>query len=273
MDSVLLNLPRLAYECEQKMDTFYGLLDEQLEMALRALEIKHQTIKLRAREGLLPFLTHRVNGEQYARFENSTRLVGFVGLNEAVESMNNKPLHEESKSMETAEQIVKYIHDYVQKGARKPETRTVTAMIPSPVAAKRLAQLDVERYGWSKVHVSGEKEQPFYTDLVAVPEQTQVTLDMRLKIEEKMQRLASGGHLTPIQTEGDEPNATTLLGLSRKLVSDSRIGLYAFSRALTYCNRCRKIVSGQPTKCPTCGSVNALTSYSRFSAKFAAASN
>ncbi|HKZ93123.1 MAG TPA: anaerobic ribonucleoside-triphosphate reductase [Candidatus Bathyarchaeia archaeon] len=269
MDSILINLPRLAYESEQKAPRFYERLDEQLEMALRALEIKYQTIKLRAREGLLPFLTHRADGEQYARFENFTRLIGFVGLNQAVESLTGKPLHEEAKSTETAEQIMKHIHDYVRKSFRKPETRVVTAMIPSPSAAKRLAQLDIERYGWARIRVSGNKEQPFYTDLVAVPKQAQITLDLRLKIEERMQQLASGGHLTPIQIEGDEPDPAKLLGTSRKLASDSRIGLHTFSRVVTYCNRCGKAVLGQPAKCPTCGSTDALASYSRASAKYA----
>lgn len=268
IDSVLVNLPRLAYESDQKITRFYELLDEQLEMALRALEIKYQTIKLRTREGLLPFLTHKVDGEQYARCENFTRLIGFVGLNEAVESLNGKPLHEEGKPTETAEQILKYIHDYARKSLRKPETRTVVAMVPSPNAARRLAQLDVERYGWAKVHVNGSKEQPSYTDLVAVPAQAQIKLDTRLKIEEIMQKWASGGHLTPIRIENDEPNVTELSELSRKLASESKIGLYTFSRVLTYCSRCKRIIPGQPAKCPNCGSAEALTSYSRSSAKY-----
>jgi len=270
IDSALMNLPRLAYECEGKISKFYELLDEQLEMALRALEIKYQTVKMRGREGLLPFLTHKVDGEPYARFENFTRLIGFVGLNEAVESISGESLQKEGKPTETAEQIVRHIHDAVQKSFRKPESRLVTAMIPSANAASRLARLDVERYGWAKVRVSGSKEQPFYTDLVAVPNQAKTSFEQRLRIEERVQQLAPGGHLTPIQVDDEEPDPTKLLSLSRQLASDSKIGLYTFNRVLTYCSRCMKLVSGQPAKCPTCGSTDAVTSYRRVSAKYAA---
>jgi len=269
-DSVLVNLPRLAYECKAKMSRFYELLNEQLEMALRALEIKYQTIKLRGKEGLLPFLTHKVDGEQYARFENYTRIVGFVGLDEAVECLSGRPLYSDAESIDLAEQIVKHVNDCVKSGSRKPESRPVTAMVSSASAARRLALLDVERYGWAKVHVKGTKEQPFYTDLVAVPAHAKIALDQRLRIEDRMQQLALGGHLTPIRVDDEEQEPDKLLALSRKLVSESKLGLYTFNRALTYCGRCKRIAPSQPTKCPICGSVDALARYNRVSARYEA---
>jgi anaerobic ribonucleoside-triphosphate reductase len=268
IDSVLINLPRIAYESQGKMASFYELLDEQLEMAVRALEIKHQTIKLRAKERLLPFLTYKYKGEQYARFENFTRLIGFVGLTETMESISGKLLDEDSKAIDMAQQIVKYIHDSVERNVRKPESHPVTAMIPSSNAAKRLAQLDVERYGWAKVHVKGNKEQPFYTDL-AVPTQSKVNLSERLRIEDKLQRLAPGGHLTPIAIGEDETDPDNLLALSKQLVSERTLGLYTFSRSFSYCARCGKIILGKPAKCPTCASADNLISYDRVSTKYA----
>ena len=273
VDSVLVNLPRIAYESEAKISKFNDLLDEQLEMALRAMEIKYQTIKQRGREGLLPFLTSRYGGEQYARFENFTRLIGFVGLSEAVETLGGKSLYEDDKALDLAEQTVKHIHTSVKKSVRKPESRPVTAMVPSAKAAARLAQLDMERYGWAKVHAKGTKEQPFYTNLVTLPVQAKIASDERLKIEERIQQLTSGGHLTVIQVNEDEPDADRLLTLTRRLTSESKIGLYTFSRNFAYCGHCGKTVSGQPVKCPSCGSVDNLVGYTRASAKYAPVTN
>jgi len=268
MECIIMNLPRIAYDSDGKLSRFNALLDEQLEMALRAMEIKHQTIKLRAREGLLPFLTHKSAGEPYARFENFSRLISFVGLNEAVESMAGKSIHEDGRALELAEQIATYIHDSVKKSTRKPESRPESVMVPCATAAKRLAQLDVERYGWAKVKVKGTKDQPFYTDLAAVPAQAKIGLSERVKIEERIQRLAPGGHLTVLQLEEEQFDPATLLALSRKLVSESKIGLYAFSRSFVYCSRCMRIFLGHPAKCPSCGSAHSLTSYRRVSAKY-----
>jgi len=268
IDDVLINLPRLVYESDGKKAEFFRLLDEQLEMALRALEIKYLTIKQRVRENLLPFLTQRVNGDHYFRVENSTRLVGFVGLSEAVESFAGKALHEDGKALGLAEEILSYIHSGVRKSMRKPETRPVAAMIPGCEAARRLAELDVERYGWARVRVRGSKEQPFYTDLVAVPIQAGVTLEERLGIEERLQQQATGGHLTVLQLEDGEQNPDTLLSLTKRIVTTSRVGLFTYNRNFAYCSRCRKTFSGQQSKCPVCGSVDSLVNFSRVSAKY-----
>jgi len=268
IDSVLINLPRLVYESGGKKAEFFGLLDEQLEMALRALEIKYHTIKQRVKENLLPFLTQRANGEQYIRVENSTRLVSFVGLTEAVESFVGKALHEDDKALGLAEEILSYIHNGVQKSMRKPETRPVSAMIPGSDSAKRLAELDVERYGWAKVHVKGSREQPFYTDLVAVPTQASVPLEERLKIEERLQHLATGGHLTVLPLEDAEQSPDTLLSTTKHVVTTSKIGLFTYNRSFAYCSRCRKTFSGQQSKCPVCGSVDSLVNFNRVSAKY-----
>jgi len=268
IDSVVVNLPRIAYESEAKIAKFYDSLDEQLEMALRAMEIKYQIIKQRGREGLLPLLTSKPSGEQYARFENFSRLIGFVGLNESVEALCGKSLYEDGKATDLSEQIAKYMYNSVKKSVRKPESRPLTAMIPSVNAATRLAQLDIERYGWAKVHVKGSKEQPFYTDLSAVPTKAKAALHERLRVEEKIQQLTPGGHLALIQIEEEEPDADKLLTASKRLISDSKIGFYTFNRSFAYCGHCRKVISDEPTKCPFCGSVDHLIRYRRVSAKY-----
>jgi anaerobic ribonucleoside-triphosphate reductase len=143
----------------------------------------------------------------------------------------------------------------------------MTAMVPCENASRRLAQLDVERYGWAKVHARGTKEQPFYTDVVEVPTDDKETLNERVKIQEKMQKLTPGGHFNLIQVD-QKAGPDELMAISKQIASDSKIGLYAFNRSFSYCSRCRKIVSGQPKKCPTCGSVDSLVVYSRISSRY-----
>ena len=49
VDTVIMNMPRIMYEAGGKENNFFQLLDNKLELALRALEIKYHTIKQRAR--------------------------------------------------------------------------------------------------------------------------------------------------------------------------------------------------------------------------------
>jgi len=265
--NVLINLPRLVYESEANKATFFKLLDEQLEMALRALEIKYYTVKQRVKENLLPFLTQKANGDSYFRVENSTRQIGLVGIGEAVESFAGKSPYEDSKALGVAEEILSFIHSGVRKTMRKPENRPMAAMIPNFEAAKRLAELDVERYGWGRVRVRGTKEQPFYTDLAAVPIQAGAALEERLKIEERLQQQATGGHLTVLQLEDAEQNPDALLSTTKRILT-TRVGLFTYNRNFAYCSRCRKTFLGRQLKCPSCGSVDSLVNFSRVSAKY-----
>jgi len=272
LDSVIVNLPRVSYESGGDRTRFFKLLDEQLEMTLRALEIKYRTIKHRVREGLLPFLTQEADGDRYFRLENSTRLVSFVGLNEAVRSLSGKAVYEDEEALGLAEEIVKSLFNDVRRGAKKPEARAVLSMVSEANAAKRLAELDVEKYGWARVQVQGGKKQPFYTDMVAVPLNADVPWKNRLSIEQRFHRLTSGSHLALVQLADSEQSPDELLSATRQITGTYHVGLYAYNRNLAYCSRCQKTFYGVLSKCPLCGSVNMLVCFSRVPAKHLASS-
>lgn len=265
---VVLNLPRISYDAERNQTRFFELLDERLEMALRALEIKYQTIKKRATEGLLPFLTQKADGDHYFRIENASRLVTFAGLNETIRSLSGQHVHESDTNLNLAKEITQHLLRNIQKYTRKPETRVYPSMSPHANAAKRLAELDVEKYGWAHVRAQGTKEHPFYTDMVVVPLETNIPWRKRLSIEGKFHKLTPGGHLAIMQLADSEPDAEGLLSATDHITGTYDVGLYAYSRNLAHCNHCKKTFHGVLLKCPLCGSVDALVCFSRMSAKY-----
>lgn len=268
IDNVIVNLPRLIYEAKGNKAELFKLLDEQLEMALRALEIKYRTLKQRRREGLLPSLSRKAGGDQYFRLENSSRQVSPVGLNEAAIGFTGKSIHEDNGALKFAEEIMQYLSDFIKKYTRKPETRPVLAIVPCYEAAKRLAELDVEHYGWANVHTRGTKEQPLYTDMVAVSPEANISWQESLRMEERFHQLAFGGHLAVLQLAEAEQDPNEFLRVTKQIAATYKIGLYAFNRNFTHCGHCRKTFFGQPSKCPSCGSVSALVFYKRVSAKY-----
>ena len=267
IDNVIINLPRVAYEAKGRETPFFKLLDEQLEMALRALEIKYRTIKQRARENILPFLTQKADGDQYFRITNASRLVSFVGLNETIKSFFEKGLHQDDETLDFAEKIVKYLSHNVRRYAKKPETRASLAMVPNADASKRLAELDAEKYGWAKVRAQGTREQPFYTDMVALPLETDVPWKKRLGVEGRFHKLTPGSHLAVLQLADSEQNPNELLSVTKEIAGTYAVGLYVFNRHLAYCASCQKTFYGILARYPSCGSVNMLHCFSRVSAK------
>ncbi|MFQ6065372.1 MAG: anaerobic ribonucleoside-triphosphate reductase [Candidatus Bathyarchaeia archaeon] len=267
VDNVVINLPRASYDAGHR-SAFFEILDERLEMALRALEIKYQTIKQRSKEGLLPFLSQKADGNNYCRLENSSRLISLVGLNETVHSLLDKSIHSDNEATAFAEDTIKHVSKRVREHAKKPETRALLSMLPSAEAAMRLAELDVEDCGWAKVHAQGTREQPFYTDMVAVPLTTDISWKQRLSIEEKFHRLTSGGHLAIIQLADPQQDPNKLLSATKEIVRTYNVGLYTFNKHLAYCANCKRTFNGILAKCPNCGSVNMLVCFSRISAKY-----
>jgi ribonucleoside-triphosphate reductase len=263
VDSVIINLPRVMYEAGGKETSFFNILDEQLEMALRALEIKYHTIKQRAKEHMFPFLMQKTDGDQYFRIENAVRLISFVGLNETIQAFFDKPLKLDGETLDFAKKTVSYLSSDIEKYSKRPETRASLAMLPAADAAKRLAELDAEKYGWAKVRAQGTREQPFYTNLVALPLDVEVSWKDRLRVEERFHKLTPGGHLAVVPLADVEQEPAELLAITRDVTRSYGIGLYAFNRNLAYCASCQKIFYGKLERCPSCGSVNMLQSFSR----------
>ena len=263
VDTVIINLPRVMYEAGGKENSFFKTLDDQLELALEALEIKYRTIKQREKEHMLPFIMQKTDGDQYFRIENAVRLISFVGLNETIQAFFGKPLKQEGETLDFAKKIVSYLSSDIDKYSKKPETRAALAMAPASFAAKRLAELDAERYGWSTVRAQGTKEKPYYTDLVALPLNVEIAWKDRLRVEEQFHSLTPGGHLAVIPFVGEEQNLDDLLTSTRDIAAKYSIGFYAFNRNLAYCAGCQKVFYGKLEKCPECGSVNMLQSFSR----------
>jgi len=263
VDSVIMNLPRVMYDAGGKEKNFFRILDDQLEMALRALDIKYRTIKQREREHMLPFLMQKTDGDRYFRIENTVRLISFVGLNETIHSFFDKPLKQEGETFDFAKKTVDYLYRDIKRYSKKPETRACLAMVPAVDAAKRLAELDAEKYGWAKVRAQGTREKPFYTDLVAMPLSANVSWKERFRVEEKFHRLTPGGHLAVIPLADEPQNPDDLLSITRDIAANYMVGFYVFNRTLAYCASCQQIFYGKMERCPSCGSVNLLESFCR----------
>ncbi|MCK4223363.1 hypothetical protein KAX01_03610, partial [Candidatus Bathyarchaeota archaeon] len=254
LDVVTVNLPRLSFESKGDEDKFLELLDNQLKMASQALEIKYQAIKRRMEQNRLLYFSQRANNDQYFRLENASRTIASIGLPEAVEELMVDQGHvpeDYGKAFVLTEKILKHIHAYVKKQSKKPRIRLSSAIVPNKTAAYRLAELDVEKYGWGVVRTRGSKDHPHYSDInrVSLSEKEQLLL------EERIHQLTLGGHLTLIQLPDQPTSAEALLAKTRQLVA-SDIGFFAYNTSAICCRNCGNTFSGLHLKCPNCSSIN-----------------
>ncbi len=250
LDTVFINLPRASFDADGNEDKFFELLDNLLEMAKQALEIKYKAIKKRIDRNLLPSLSHKVNGTCYFRSENATRTIATIGLDESVQVLlGEKDAQDQDKVSSLKEKVVKYIYKYSKKHAKKPRNRLTTAIVPSITATRRFARLDVEKYGWSIVKTQGLKANPFYSDISRFYVQEKSQLDL----EEQLHQLTPGGHLTLLGIENSQLSGEQLLAKTKELVA-RKIGFFAYNLLFRHCQSCKTGFKGAKSKCPNCGS-------------------
>ena len=262
---VTINLPRIVHESEKDKNNFFKILKERYEMAARALRIKYRGIKQHGK-GALPFLTQRSNGDTYFRLENCSRIINLAGFRESVEAFYGKGInHEEAK--EFSEELVKNLLSFKNKFTRRHGKRLFPAFLYNFEASRRLAQLDIEKYGVAKVKFSGTREKPFYStarqlclqggDFPIIPSES-------LDFEQEFKQLNTGGSLSIIELEDKEYAPEDLMKLTEHLINNHFLEFFTYNRTVTYCDNCNKSWFGVLHKCPSCGSMSTLARFDRF---------
>jgi ribonucleoside-triphosphate reductase len=263
LGTVIVNLPRIAYESNGDDELFFELLNERLNMASTALEIKLQAIKERMfNDKTLPILTSDLNGELYYRIDNASLALSFVGLDEATKKHAGTPIDSNKASLDFASRILRYFNNYAAELKTTTALRWVVTQPSSGPYVNRLAKLDVERFGKKNVNVRGTGYNVYYSTSnirLSAP----LALDERIKLESTFHPLLLGGHLMNISVEKKVPS-DKLINLSEKICRDTQIGNFTFTRDITFCFHCSKSLNGIQNKCPKCGSsMDNLTRYSR----------
>jgi ribonucleoside-triphosphate reductase len=267
LGAVTINVPRIASECEKDKNKFFDLLRERFELSARALSIKSSMLKQFGRNSL-PFLLKNGKDDVYFRLENTSRLINLAGFREAMEAFTGKSFNSE-EARNFAVETIQTIAAYKQRIGRKYGKRLYPVMLGNAEAAERLAQLDIDRFGIVKVKFSGTREKPFYSTMrrfqVKVVGETFALATEQLETAQKLKGLSAGGALDIVELEAaTEYKPEALMDLTRRLFETQSLDFFTFNRTVSYCDNCKKSWFGTLHKCPSCGSMSALTTFDRF---------
>ncbi len=255
--TVLINLPRIAHQCEKEEKRFFEILRERLEMAARALEIKLRFLRQWGRN-LNPFLMQKANGDHYFRLKFASSTISPVGLMDAAETFCGEKAEEDKECEKFAEKTKGQIADFALKTGKRRRRRLSTAALPNYEASRRLASLDIEMYGFGKVRFSGTREEPYYSSSIGMSARVGSSSNY-LGTPDKTYRLNTGGPLTVVELGPEEYAPEVLVQMTRRLVQEHGVEFFTYRRELTFCGNCGGSWSGLLHKCPGCGVTNNLT--------------
>ncbi|MCS7095863.1 MAG: anaerobic ribonucleoside-triphosphate reductase [Nitrososphaerota archaeon] len=260
---VTVNVPRCAYESDEAAK-FHENLKNRLEIAAHALDIKYKGL-INGGQRLLPFLTQKSGGDRYLRIENSASVINLAGVMESAEYLHSRSWRESDDVQGFALETVKLASEFLERACRRGSSRIFLSILPLSEAPERLARLDIEKYGVSRVRFQGTRENPYYSTLSRITFSEIENPSKALVIEGKICKLLSGGSLAVIDLEENLHEPSELLSISRRLMKDYGLELLTYIRHITYCHNCGKSWFGLLRKCPSCGNVSALTQIYRHS--------
>ncbi|MGQ9640066.1 MAG: anaerobic ribonucleoside-triphosphate reductase [Candidatus Bathyarchaeia archaeon] len=262
--TVLINLPRAAYESHRKLERLQKIIEEKMNLAAEALYRKSEEIKERLQQ-LLPLLSGGSGGSYFIE-KNSTYTISPIGLNEAVKTFIGSSLSDGERALELAANILEDMRRLSQEASKKFGIRIALAQRPQDEASVRLAKLDVARYGPGKMATEGIRDYPYYTDLFAVPLSERIGLQERILLESRFQAYSSGGHLASIHLPPAEQDPKRLMDLTDQ-ICNSKLRFFTYTNSFIYCRRCNRTFLGTAHTCPKCASINPIV-LSRSSATY-----
>lgn len=196
LSSMEINLPRIAYRVNGNRDRIPGLLSELLELAAQAsLEKRIFLEKLLARgeQGSLALLAMRPAQEAFLSLSWSSHAICPLGLAEMVQIVTGEPLADSFEAQQLALQVVRHLHDEVERLSLTHKVRFILAESRDPIAARRLALLDQRKFGLQVepdspqttglVSAGGVSLTERYTPGVRLPAGCSLDLWSRLRIE------------------------------------------------------------------------------------------
>lgn len=258
---VTLNLPRLAYKAKNETELF-DLLDEQLENAKDILLIRRErAMKCLNDYKILPFLTQEFDGNKYYQVENSTLSFGFVGLNEMLMSMTGNGIADPS-SNKLGHKVIDFINDKTTTLKSETPYRWSVIQTPAESTAYRFATMDRKMYP-DKVICNGDSDASYYTNSNHLPVDTPLSLPEKIQIESEYHPKTQGGHIFHAFMGESYSDPESLRSLTDKICHHSDIGFWAYSSALSYCNKCGTLMKGLQETCTHCGETREVEWYDR----------
>lgn len=262
LQNVTVNLPRIAYRAKQSESEFFKLLDQMLEITARAHQEKKKFVEeLLALEGRGPLslLAMKRDGQPYLRMWRVSYLVGIIGLNEVVQIMKGKELHENKDMVKFGLKVISYMKLKSEELSKKYGIHLVLEQTPAESTAYRFAKLDLKHFGDEAAKVVKGNQalgEVYYTNSTYFNVSHPMNPIDKVVEEGLFHPLIDAGALTHVWLGESQPSPASIANFVVKTFKHSQNSQIAFSPEFTSCNDCAKIVRGLRDTCPYCNSTN-----------------
>jgi len=244
LQSLTVNLPRLAYESNKDETYFRAKLSLLIQTGVNALVNRKDNVRDGLKRGLLPAISQIPT---VSSLEEMPIVVNLIGLDSAISNLISE--RESLSKQELGAKIIDTASKVTSEKSEKLGHRGLVSMVHMD-GCERLSELDVERYGRSQ-----ESRLTAYQEGINTVSDTVDNADTIAEIAD-LSRATSGGCTVRLGFSsdlGDNQNFGNALSAIFGKVPFAR-----FSRNPQLCRKCgMKVFSGG--RCPNCKSTSLAT--------------
>ncbi len=264
--NVTINIPQAAYRASRSngkeiLANLFDELDRTMDLAADAhLQKKAEIAEMMSGPGHPLWQIGRPSndGKPYIDLEDCTYILGLIGLNDAVDFLIGKELHESPEAMKLGLKIVSHMFLKAKKLSKKHGLKFTLEESPAESAARRLAKTDLVYYrDEASTVVKGDSEDvAYYTNSIHLAAEAPVSLVERIRQQAKYHSLIESGAITHAFVGEEQPSAGAIAALMKEVFYRTQSAQVTVSPEFTFCDDCNHIMRGLLETCTRCGSDN-----------------
>jgi ribonucleoside-triphosphate reductase len=272
---VSINMPRLAYRSNGDYDMLLQLAKENMRTAVEVFKIKRRWMNSAINNNLLPFASQQPRDPETGErappavdFSELVNVIGVVGINEMVQHVTGKQLHEDPDSVRLALTLLLDMEKFrkglqMQNGMRLSLARTPAESTAQTFAIQDLVSPEyrdkaekVIKGDLTKLKdLDGERDLPvYYSNGTHTYVGAKIPFGSKMDIEQKFFPILSGGNIFHAWLGEAHPDPEGMYKLTKRIAQGSQIGYFTYTKDLTVCRDCQSTTGGLLDRCPTCGS-------------------
>lgn len=203
-----INLPRLGILSNMDMDTFYKLLEEQIQIVKRQLLHRFQ-IQSSKKVRNYPFLMGQhvwLDSDQLGPddsiaevLKHGTLSMGFIGLAETLKALTGQHHGESEAAQRLGLEIIGYFRRRMDELCEETGLNFSLLATPAEGLSGRFASIDRKRFGV----MEGVTDKDYYTNSFHIPVSYPIKVHKKIELEAPYHALTNAGHISYVELDGD----------------------------------------------------------------------
>jgi len=265
-----INLPRIGIEAsmavsanpratslEEKMEYFYKLLDERMDLVTEQLLDRFE-IQCAKKVKNFPFLMGQgvwLDSDKLG-FDDSlaevlkhgTLSIGFIGLAECLTALTGQHHGEDEAVREIGIEIISQMRRYCDAKAKEYRLNFSLLATPAEGLSGRFVGIDKKKYGV----IRGITDKEYYTNSFHIPVGYEISVFDKIAFEAPFHELTNAGHITYVELDGDPSGNLEALEAIVRHMRASGVGYAAINHPIDRDPVCgfSGIINEE---CPRCG--------------------